>query len=124
MFRRIYRFLTESKPHPVTGDMLSPTERVLWAVTGQYRKLRWFVALQVLTVIWWLFPRHFPGGLPGWNYLWSDLAVVVEQMVGIIFLQQMFRDAVIIRQELQTLRQDTALLHEIAAAVLQEKPQS
>lgn len=90
----------QPKPHPQTGDMLKLGERVTWRVMSVYRRWSVFIALQALTVVWWLFPRDFPGGLAGWNYVWSDLAIVVEMMVGIAFLNQSMRDARIIRQEL------------------------
>ena len=96
---RIQRLLAP-KPHPDTGDMLRLGERVTWRVMSVYRRWTVFLALQALTVAWWAFPKHFPGGLAGWNYVWSDLAIVVEMMVGIAFLNQSMRDAKIIRREL------------------------
>ena len=90
----------QPKPHPQTGDMLRLGERVTWRVMSVYRRWSVFLVLQALTLVWWLDPRRFPGGLAGWNYVWSDLAIVVEMMVGIAFLNQSMRDARIIRQEL------------------------
>jgi len=80
--------------------MLHLGERVTWLVMSVYRRWSVFLALQALTVVWWLYPRWFPGGLAGWNYVWSDLAIIVEMMVGIAFLAQSMRDAKIIRTEL------------------------
>lgn len=93
--------------------MLKPGERVTWRVMSIYRRWSVFLLLQVLTVIWWTHPQWFPGGLAGWNYVWSDLAIVVEMMVGIAFLAQSMRDAVIIRQELGELRKETALIRRL-----------
>lgn len=80
--------------------MLRLGERVTWLVMSVYRRWSVFLALQALTLVWWTHPRWFPGGLAGWNYVWSDLAIVVEMMVGIAFLAQSMRDAKIIRREL------------------------
>lgn len=100
------------KPHPVTGDMLSAKERAMWRLMGIYRTL-WVVGgLQVVTVLWWVFPQWFPGGLFGWNLLWSKLAVDVEMTVGIAVFGQMLRDSVVTRAELRELK----AMHEEAAA--------
>lgn len=95
--------------------MLAPGERVTWLVMGIYRRWSVFLALQLLTFAWWTFPAVFPGGLFGWNLAWSDLAIVVEMMVGIAFLNQSMRDARIIRAELAELRSERELLQQIAA---------
>lgn len=87
---------------------MRPSERVAWRAMGVYRRWTVFFSLQILTVLWWIFPSYFPGGQFGWNLLWSDLAVVVEMMVGIAFLNQMYRDGQVIRSELRELRE----LHE------------
>jgi hypothetical protein len=113
MLSRLRAWL-KPQPHPTTGDLLAPSERVTWAVMRVYRRWTVFLLLQALTAAWWLFPHAFPGGLPGWNYVWSDLAVIVEMMVGISFLGQAMRDAVVIRKELAELREDTRLLRAIA----------
>lgn len=108
------RELLKPRPHPMTGDMLSFGERVSWRVMGAYRRWSVFFLLQALTVIWWVFPHFFPGGLPGWNYLWSDLAVAVEMTVGMAFLNQSLRDASILRAELRELKKDEELIAAIA----------
>lgn len=113
------------RPHPVTGDMLSPGEQLTWHLMRVYRSPVVFLGLQLLTAVWWLFPRIFPGGLPAWNYVWSDLAVVVEMIVGMCFLGQSLRDAVVIRHALEELkaevilqREELELLHEVHAAIV------
>jgi hypothetical protein len=93
------------KPHPVTGDLLQGGERVTWKVMSVYRRWSVFFLLQVLTIVWWTHPFLFPGGLVGWNLLWSDLAVIVEMMVGIAFMNQSMRDAKIIRNSLADLQE-------------------
>lgn len=108
---------TKPQPHPQTGDLLQPGERVTWLVMGIYRRWSVFIALQVLTFLWWSFPQYFPGGLFGWNLAWSDLAIIVEMMVGIAFLSQSMRDARIIRQELRQMQEDARLIREIHAAL-------
>lgn len=112
-----YRHWQQPKPHALTGDLLSPGERVTWRVMSVYRRWSVFVLLQVLTIVWLSFPRYFPGGQFGWNLLWSDLAVAVEMLVGIAFLNQSMRDARIIRAELKELQDDSKLIREIHAAL-------
>jgi hypothetical protein len=102
-FKERYAAWRQPKPHPLTGDLLDPGERVTWRVMSVYRRWSVFFLLQVLTIIWWTHPFLFPGGLAGWNYVWSDLAVVVEMMVGIAFMNQAMRDAKIIRSSLANL---------------------
>lgn len=110
-----YREWSQPRPHPVTGDLLSPGERVTWFIMGIYRRWSVFFALQVLTVLWLAFPRYFPGGQFGWNLTWSDLAVVVEMMVGISFIGQSLRDARVIRDSLaQSHETDKVLREELA----------
>jgi hypothetical protein len=82
-----------------------------------YRRWSVFLALQALTVAWWLRPGWFPGGIPGWNYVWSDLAIVVEMMVGIAFLNQSMRDAVVIRSELKLIRKESVTVEHVNAVV-------
>jgi hypothetical protein len=92
------------KPHPQTGDLLQGGERITWKVMSVYRRWSVFFLLQILTIVWWTHPFLFPGGLVGWNLLWSDLAVIVEMMVGIAFMNQSMRDARIIRDSLGNLK--------------------
>lgn len=112
-----YRDWRRPRPHPQTGDMLTPGERVTWRVMGVYRRWSVFAGLQALTLVWWTEPRWFPGGLPAWNYVWSDLAIIVEMMVGIAFFGQSMRDARVIRAELAELREDSRLIREIHSAL-------
>lgn len=107
----------QPKPHPQTGDLIGPGERITWRIMGIYRRWLVFIALQVLTIIWWCFPKWFPGGLVGWNLLWSDLAVMVEMIVGIAFMAQSMRDAKVIRAEMLELSEDSKLIREIHAAL-------
>jgi hypothetical protein len=121
-WRARYRDWNRPKPHPVTGDMLQPGERVTWLVMSVYRRWSVFFFLQVLTVVWWSVPSLFPGGTFGWNLIWSDLAVVVEMMVGISFLNQSMRDARVIREELAQVREDARLIREIHDALCPGEP--
>lgn len=118
--RERYRDWKQPKPHPVTGDLLKPGERVTWSIMGVYRRWSVFLLLQALTVTWWCFPNLFPGGLFGWNVLWSDLAVVVEMLVGIAFLNQSMRDARVIREELKQSHETDARLREEIAQVQED----
>jgi hypothetical protein len=93
---------------------MTPSERMTWRVMKVYRRWSVFLALQILTVIWWTHPGLFPGGLPSWNYVWSDLAIIVEMMVGIAFLNQAMRDGAVLRQEMRELHEEMALLRKIA----------
>jgi hypothetical protein len=110
-----YQAWKTPKPHPLTGDLLSPGERVTWKVMGIYRRWSVFIALQIITIFWWTHPHLFPGGLSGWNYLWSDLAVAVEMLVGIAFLNQSMRDAKIIRQEFSKMCESDEAIHQVLA---------
>lgn len=104
----------QPKPHAETGDLLTPSERLTWHVIGIYRRWSVFLALQVITFIWWTWPRLFPGGQFGWNLAWSALAVDVEMLVGIAFFGQSIRDARIIRSELRVMREEQKLIRAIA----------
>jgi hypothetical protein len=119
--RDVIRRWREPRPHPLTGDLLSPGEYVTWQVMGIYRRWTVFCLLQALTLTWWTQPQWFPGGLAGWNYLWSDLAVMVEMLVGIAFLGQAMRDAQVLRKELREITavhaELTRLVAEVHAAV-------
>jgi hypothetical protein len=84
---------------------MRPSERWTWRVMGVYRRWSVFLALQFFTLAWWLRPEWFPGGLAGWNYLWSDLAVAVEMIVGICFLGQTMRDGALLRAELREIKE-------------------
>jgi hypothetical protein len=91
--------------HPQTGDLIKFSEHMTWRAMGIYRRWTVFFLLQVLTALWWAFPRWFPGGLFGWNLVWSDLAIIVEMMVGIAFLGQSMRDARVLRAEMAELKE-------------------
>ena len=47
-----YQAWKTPKPHPLTGDLLSPGERVTWKVMGIYRRWSVFIALQIITIFW------------------------------------------------------------------------
>jgi membrane protein insertase Oxa1/YidC/SpoIIIJ len=111
----LYKGWNQPKPHPQTGDMINLGERVTWRIMGIYRKWIVFIALQVLTLVWWTNPHLFPGGLVGWNLLWSDLAVMVEMIVGIAFMAQSMRDAKVIRAELLEIQEQHAETHQLIA---------
>lgn len=113
--RTLYRNFNQAKPHPMTGDMISPGERITWRIMGIYRRWTVFILLQVLTVVWLSFPKYFPGGQFGWNLLWSDLAVMVEMIVGIAFMAQSMRDAKVIRAEMIELKEAHAETHQMLA---------
>lgn len=113
--RALYRNFNQPKPHPMTGDMISPGERITWRIMGIYRRWTVFILLQVLTIVWLSFPKYFPGGQFGWNLLWSDLAVMVEMIVGIAFMAQSMRDAKVIRAEMVELKEAHAETHQMLA---------
>lgn len=103
------------KPYGELGDPMVFSERATWAVMRVYRRWTVFFLLQALTVVWWTHPSWFPGGLAGWNYVWSDLAIVVEMMVGIAFLNQMWRDGKIMRRSLGELSEVLGDVREMVA---------
>jgi len=88
---------------------------------GVYRRWAVFLSLQALTVCWWTMPAWFPGGLFGWNLVWSDLAIIVEMMVGMAFLNQSLRDAGIIRAELKELKEMHAELMALVERLIPEE---
>jgi hypothetical protein len=116
-FAQAYHNWKQPKPHPLTGDLLAPSERITWFVMNVYRRWSVFFLLQILTIVWWTHPHLFPGDLAGWNYLWSDLAVVVEMMVGIAFMNQSMRDAKVMRKSLADLQTEGDLIRDIHAAL-------
>lgn len=109
------------RPYGFLGDLMGPSERATWAVMKVYRRWSVLIGLQVLTIVWWLFPRHFPGGREGWNLVWSALAVVVEMVVGIAFTGQMVRDGTVIRNELALQTSMMAELKELIEASREEQ---
>jgi hypothetical protein len=113
--RDLYKGFNQPKPHPQTGDMIGPGERITWRIMGIYRRWTVFILLQVLTIVWLSFPKYFPGGQFGWNLLWSDLAVMVEMIVGIAFMAQSMRDAKVIRAEMIELKEAHSETHEMLA---------
>jgi hypothetical protein len=111
----LYRGWKQPKPHPQTGDLIGPGERITWRIMAIYRRWTVFILLQVLTIVWWVHPKWFPGGLVGWNLLWSDLAVMVEMIVGIAFMAQSMRDAKVIRSEMKVLAEAHEETHQLLA---------
>lgn len=101
----------QAKAFGPLADPMTGYERLTWRVMTIYRSFFTLLFLQALTILWWLRPEWFPGGLPGWNYVWSALAVDVEMLVGICFLAQMVRDGRVIREELAALRELMQFLH-------------
>jgi len=110
-----YGSLRQPRVHPLTGDVISPGESVTWKVMAIYRRWTVFILLQVLTIVWLSFPQFFPGGQFGWNLVWSDLAVMVEMLVGIAFMNQSLRDAKIIRASLKELQEQHQCTQDILA---------
>ncbi|MDE2103941.1 MAG: hypothetical protein KGL39_42285 [Patescibacteria group bacterium] len=84
------------KPHldPVTQETLSPSEYASLLASKVIRTWRVFFALQLLTVVWWISGQ----ALTDWNYLWSDLAIVVEQAMGIALFSLSRRDSAVLRR--------------------------
>jgi len=115
--RKRFHDWRQPRPFGVLGDVMAPSERITWGVMKVYRRWTVFILLQLLTVLWWTHPSLFPGGLLGWNYVWSDLAIIVEMMVGIAFLNQAMRDGAFLRTEVKELRQQMDLLHQVAVEV-------
>jgi hypothetical protein len=97
---------------PVTGDVLTRSERVSWAVQGVIRRWLFLMVFTALTIAWWACPTLF--GDPGrtwWNLVASYMAIFIESVVGIAMFSQTRRDALILR-EIRSLEQKQIALIE------------
>jgi hypothetical protein len=93
------------EPHydPVTRERLSAGEYVSLRASQLIRNWKAFLFFQAITAVWWAIGK----GLDWWNYAWSDLAIVVEQALGIALFSLSRRDSAVIRR-LVSLEEDIA----------------
>lgn len=87
-----------SRPYvdSVTGDSLTLGEHMAWRAQGIFRRWSTMIAIQVVAVVALAFGdanvRNW------WNYTWSDLAIVVENVTMLALFAQTRRDAVVMRE--------------------------
>jgi hypothetical protein len=83
---------------PLTGDTLTRSERVMWALMGTIRHPLFLVAFVAYTAESFVTGKIWHADqLTIWNLVASALAIVVEQVVGRTVWNQGRRDAVILR---------------------------
>ncbi|MGC8511332.1 MAG: hypothetical protein ACP5PB_10735 [Acidimicrobiales bacterium] len=81
---------------PVTGDQLSLGEHVAWRAQGVFRRWSTMILIQVVCVAWLVLGSA--GARNWWNYTWSDLAIIVENVTMLALFSQTRRDAVVMRE--------------------------
>jgi hypothetical protein len=84
------------EPHydPVTRERLSAGEYASLRASQLIRNWKAFLFFQAITAVWWGIGQ----GLDWWNYAWSDLAIIVEQALGIALFSLSRRDSAVIRR--------------------------
>jgi hypothetical protein len=81
---------------PVTGDHLTPGERVSWAIQGIIRRWAFLIVVTLITACVWV--TRNATALLWWNLGASYLAIVIESIVGLAMFGQTKRDALVIRE--------------------------
>jgi hypothetical protein len=113
-----WRRLTEPRPDPNTGDMLSTSDRISWFLQGLIRHWWFIIGNVVLSVVWWAHPHWFGDtqDYPRWMALYSLLAVVIESVVGLGMFGQTKRDAAALRE----VRAMATRIEEMASVILRD----
>lgn len=101
--------------HPDTGDTLTISERISWAIQGLIRNWWFVLAWSGLSFVWWLHPKlfHDSHSFVKWQLLASWLAVTVELIIGIAMIGQTKRDAQIIRYILKLEQQEIEAIEDV-----------
>lgn len=81
---------------PLTGDALSYGERAAWVVTGFVRRWVVFFAMQAVAILW--LTLGDTTARDWYNYIWSDWAIVIENITMLALFNQTRRDAVVTRK--------------------------
>jgi len=81
---------------PITGDTLTLGERGAWLVTGFVRRWVVFFAIQLVAVLW--LSLGDDSARAWYNYVWSDWAIVIENVTMLALFNQTRRDAVVTRK--------------------------
>lgn len=92
---------------PITGDSLTLGERTAWIVTGFVRRWSVFFAIQAAAVLW--LSLGDAAARDWYNYVWSDWAIVIENITMLALFAQARRDAVVMRKVLVLEEQNQAL---------------
>jgi hypothetical protein len=94
--------------HPDTGDILTLSEQISWAIQSVIRNWFFVIGWTAVSVVWWIKPRWFKDGsnYVHWQLLASWLAVTVELIIGIAMIGQTKRDAMVIRHILKLEKQE------------------
>lgn len=110
------RAIFQPKNDPLTGDLLSFSDRISYFAQNIIRRWTWVIFNICLSIFWWINPGFFhddAATLFRWMALYSLLAIVVESVVGIGQYASNKRDAVIIRRVDKTEQQNVELLSKI-----------
>lgn len=78
---------------PISGDQIDLGERISWLVQGAIRRWPVFLAIQAVFGIWLAL-----GAWTALNLAWSDLAVIIEGIVGIAMFSMARRTAHVARE--------------------------
>jgi hypothetical protein len=94
--------LLKSSTDPLTGEVVSPTERVSRFAQAMIRRWTFIGIITVVTAFWWTHPGLFNDpNLVHWNLGASYMALLIESVVGIGMYHQQNRDAIVLRKTLQ-----------------------
>ena len=81
---------------PVTGEDLSLGEELSWLIQGLIRRWPFLILTQLVTALVWILGDALT--VTWWNYVWSDLAIIIESVVGIGMFSLTRRDHVKLQQ--------------------------
>ncbi len=90
---------------PLTGDTLSFGEHMAWKAQGLFRRWSTMALIQVVCVVWLALGDQ--NARNWWNYSWSDLAIIVENVTMLALFSQTRRDAVVMRETREIARRQT-----------------
>lgn len=99
---------------PITGDKLSMGEHVAWLAQKLFRRWSTMIILQVICVVWLAFGDA--NARNWWNYSWSDLAIIVENVTMLALFSQTRRDAVVMRETREIAKRVVSLEENAAVA--------
>ncbi len=105
---------------PITGDILTLGEELSWLAQRVIRRWSVLLAIQIVTVTVLIFGSWTMRD--AWNFGASDLAILIESVVGIALFSQTRRDCVVMRDTRRIVTQMEAALanHERILAQLEE----
>ena len=85
---------------PLTGDLVTTSERISLAVQAVMRQWKFVLAYTILTVFWWYHPHWFgdTAALSHWQDWASYMALLIESVVGIGMFSWARRDSIVLRK--------------------------